>query len=91
MFTPDDDGRNDVFYIPNSGMKEFHIVIYDRWGLKIFETTSDEIRWDGRSQAGKPMTDGTYFFVLDAVLRTSGGGGRVITYRGTVTLLTNKK
>lgn len=92
IFTPDDDGTNDEFYIPNNGMESFHITIFDRWGLKIFETTSSEIRWDGRSPAGKMMVDGTYFYVLEAVLKNPGNNENgTISYQGTVTLLTNRK
>lgn len=68
VFTPNSDGINDQFYIPNSGVKEFYIEIYDRWGLKMFETTSSEIRWDGRTMAGKQAPDGTYYFVLKAIM-----------------------
>lgn len=91
VFTPDADGTNDVWYIPNSGMKQFHVEIFDRWGLKVFETTADEIRWDGRSSAGKLLVDGTYYFVLDARLRTSKNGEKSIKHNGYVTLLTKNK
>ena len=91
VFTPDADGTNDVFYIPNSGMRSFHIEIFDRWGLKVFETAADEIRWDGRSMSGKLLVDGTYYFVLDARMRTSSNGERSIKRNGFVTLLTKTK
>jgi len=90
VFTPDNDGVNDVWYIPNSGMKEFHVDIYDRWGLKVFETTADEIRWDGHSTSGKLLNDGTYYFVLKAVLK-SGYIGKDYSTNGFVTLLTKKR
>lgn len=91
VFTPNGDGSNDVWYIPNSGMKEFHVAIFDRWGLKVFETTADEIRWDGRTSSGVMLTDGTYYFVLDAYLRTSTNGVKHIEYKGWITLLTNNR
>ena len=90
VFTPDGDGSNDVWYIPNSGMEEFHVVIFDRWGAKVFETTADEIRWDGRSTSGKLLTDGTYFFSLRAILK-SGAGIKNYSTNGYVSLLTKKK
>jgi gliding motility-associated-like protein len=90
VFTPDGDGVNDVWYIPNSGMKEFHVTIYDRWGAKVFETTADEIHWDGHSRSGHLLSDGTYYYVLKAILK-SGAGEKDYSTTGYVTLLTKKQ
>lgn len=90
VFTPDGNNQNDVWYVPNSGMKEFHVEIFDRWGLKVWETTTDEIRWDGRSLAGKQLNDGTYYYVLRAVLQSPKGNKNYST-NGYVTLLTEKR
>lgn len=90
VFTPDANGQNDVWYIPNSGVKEFHVTIFDRWGAKVFETTADEIRWDGHSLAGQLLTDGTYFYTLDFIyIRSTGEEMKNLT--GTVTLLTSSR
>lgn len=70
VFTPNGDGTNDEFYIPNSGMKEYQIQIYDRWGVLVFESDAPAIHWDGRSTSGQPCTDGTYYFVLHALTNT---------------------
>ncbi len=90
VFSPDGDGVNDVWFIPNSGVKDFHVQIFDRWGAKVFESTADEIRWDGRSSSGKPLTEGTYYYSLQAVLKTETGQKDYNT-TGYVTLITNKK
>jgi gliding motility-associated-like protein len=71
VFTPDGDGVNDQFYINSSGLKDFGIEIYNRWGLKVFESESDNIKWDGRSTAGVELSDGTYYYVLKAVSVTN--------------------
>lgn len=70
VFTPNGDGTNDEFYIPNSGLKEYSIEIFDRWGVKIFESTAPDIHWDGRSTSGQKCTDGTYYFILHAITNT---------------------
>lgn len=70
VFTPNGDGTNDEFYIPNSGMKEYKIQIYDRWGVLVFESDAPAIHWDGRSTSGQSCTDGTYYFVLHALTNT---------------------
>jgi gliding motility-associated-like protein len=70
VFTPNHDGINDDFWIPNTGFESFELTIYDRWGLKLFVTNSGEIRWDGRTGAGQEVPDGTYYFLLNAILKT---------------------
>jgi len=86
VFTPNGDGINDQFYIPNSGVKDFYIEIYDRWGLKMFEANASEIRWDGRTLAGKMASDGTYYFVLKATMYSE----KVHDYEGFLQLISQK-
>lgn len=86
VFTPDGDGTNDQFYIPNSGLQEFSIEIFNRWGVKVFETTADEIRWDGTSTSGVKMSDGTYYYILKAVSTS----GKDYSTTGFLTLLGSK-
>jgi gliding motility-associated-like protein len=47
-FTPDGNGKNDIFYAKGRYIKEFKMIIFDRWGLQIF--SSDDIKrgWDGK-------------------------------------------
>jgi len=66
VFTPNKDGQNDNFYITGNDFKDFKLEIYNRWGLKIFEANSGEIKWDGKSSAGEDCVDGTYYFILYA-------------------------
>jgi gliding motility-associated-like protein len=48
-FTPDDDGINDLFQPIFKGFENdsYSMVIFDRWGNKIFETTDWEEPWTG--------------------------------------------
>lgn len=66
VFTPDGDGVNDFFYINSSGMQEFKLEIYDRWGIKLFSTETPGEKWDGRTTSGIEAVDGTYYFILTA-------------------------
>ncbi|MGQ0826764.1 MAG: gliding motility-associated C-terminal domain-containing protein [Bacteroidota bacterium] len=74
VFTPNDDGINDEFWIPNTGFQSFMLVIYNRWGIKLFETGQGQIRWDGRTSAGVEVSDGTYYYLLKGILKTETGG-----------------
>jgi gliding motility-associated-like protein len=47
-FSPNGDGNNDMFYGGSGfGFYQFHMVIFDRWGNAIFETTDHSKGWDG--------------------------------------------
>ncbi len=61
VFTPNGDGINDYFEILNlDHYPNAHIVIYNRWGKKVFEHNDYYNNWwDGRDQP-----DGVYFYVL---------------------------
>jgi gliding motility-associated-like protein len=37
--------------------------IWDRWGVKMFETTDTEKCWDGKNMKGHPVKEGTYFYI----------------------------
>jgi len=65
-FSPNDDGINDELSFTNSGLKNFSVVIFDRWGTIVFETTFSKLSWNGRDVAGKLLPAGTYFYLLKA-------------------------
>jgi gliding motility-associated-like protein len=65
VFTPNNDGKNDCF--PISGIAQFlevEIVIFNRWGNKVFESKNPNACWDGHAQNGEKATEGTYFYIL---------------------------
>lgn len=65
-FTPNNDGDNDVFIPFISGIlqREFTFMIFDRWGIKIFESDNPfTINWDGTYQ-GSPAPIDTYTWKL---------------------------
>ncbi len=67
VFSPNGDGNNDIFAFPSIGLDDdYSLQIFNRWGLLIFETTGKNVGWDGRTLAGKPVADGTYYYVLQA-------------------------
>jgi len=48
-FTPNEDNHNETFYVHGAGGVEIEsMIIYNRWGEKIYETTSNE-PWDGKN------------------------------------------
>jgi len=65
VFTPNGDGQNDEFLIHLKGLKFINLEIYNRWGLKLFETSDISQGWDGRTNSGSEVSDGTYFYILN--------------------------
>jgi gliding motility-associated-like protein len=49
-FTPNNDGLNDTFrpVVDYERVRMFSMVIYNRWGQLIFETTNPAEGWDGK-------------------------------------------
>jgi gliding motility-associated-like protein len=47
-FTPNDDGKNELFYGKGRGIKKYDIMIFDRWGNKIWECHQEDknTNWD---------------------------------------------
>ncbi len=63
-FTPNGDGKNDVFRIMTKGNQELSsFIIMDRWGKRVFETVNQYEAWDG-SYNGEPQDIGTYNYFL---------------------------
>jgi len=64
VFTPNGDSKNDLFTIKTIGVKSLNCIIFDRWGLKLYNWDVINGSWDGNTQHG-PANDGSYFFILE--------------------------
>ncbi len=64
VFTPNGDGKNEIFKITSSGLKSLTCVIFDRWGLKMYEWDAINGYWDGKAKSGSAAPDGTYFYIV---------------------------
>ncbi|MGM9511322.1 gliding motility-associated C-terminal domain-containing protein [Larkinella sp. GY13] len=78
VITPNEDGKNDVFSVPNLPLDncsdQFRRVdIVNRWGKAVFSSTNRLFRWDGED-----YPPGQYFYLIQYTNRS---------YKGTVTLL----
>jgi gliding motility-associated-like protein len=84
VFTPNGDNSNDIFFIKAANLSEISATIYDRWGNKVYELTTDKgnIAWDGKNLTGKEAPDGTYFYIITA----KGKDGQAYDSKGTVSL-----
>jgi len=59
---------NNAFYVVQSGVKEFHCTIVNRWGNTMYEFNDAAGKWDGKDNNGHFVEDGVYFYIINAVL-----------------------
>jgi len=64
-FTPDGDFVNDFFYVDGYGIKELQVLIFDRWGLKLYEGIGLDQAWDG-TYKGKLVPTDVYVYKVRA-------------------------
>ncbi|MBI2968868.1 MAG: gliding motility-associated C-terminal domain-containing protein, partial [Bacteroidetes bacterium] len=63
IFSPNNDGNNDVFYVRGKCIEKMQWVIYNRWGAKVFESDSPQNGWDG-SYKGKNLDAAVFVWHL---------------------------
>jgi len=66
-FSPNGDNLNETFQIQGGGIKEFNILIFNRWGELVFESNDIEKSWDG-TYKGQVVPSGIYYFVVNLKL-----------------------
>ncbi len=66
VFTPNDDGTNDIYLMDYSNIIEFKAYIYDRWGLELFSWDDVTKGWNGKNSGGNLSTDGVYYYIIYA-------------------------
>jgi gliding motility-associated-like protein len=64
VFTPNGDNSNDVYLVTGTGLTNFHMEIYDRWGVKMFSSDYIGDGWNGRSSGGADVPAGTYYYLI---------------------------
>lgn len=85
-FTPNGDGNSDYFLprqIVSRNVTSFKMVVYNRWGEKVFESDVTNGRgWDGK-YGGVEQPTGVYIYAIDVTF----GNGYTERYQGNVTLV----
>lgn len=65
VFSPNGDGYNDTYLVQGVDAEEFLLEVYNRWGMKVFGSTSVNVGWNGRLENGSEVIpDGTYYYIL---------------------------
>jgi gliding motility-associated-like protein len=77
VFTPNGDGVNDTWQVKNlADYSDCHIDIYNRYGQLIYKGTGYSREWNGTSN-GKPLSAGTYYYIIDLKTGTKPLSGSV--------------
>jgi gliding motility-associated-like protein len=64
LFTPNGDGINDYWEIPNLvSLGKCDVKVYNRWGKLVYDNPDYNNLWDGTSN-GNPLPEGAYYFLI---------------------------
>lgn len=72
-FTPNGDSRNEYFKIFGTGIEEYEIRIFNRWGAEVYHSNDIDEAWDG-TYNGKKVQQGAYTYTFS--ITTTFGGAR---------------
>ena len=84
-FSPNNDGENEylkLFYGNMACIETFQLVIYNRWGEKVFETDNPLAQWDGYVNEKEEST-ALFVYFMKAILVS----GEKIDRKGNISLV----
>jgi gliding motility-associated-like protein len=86
IITPNGDGFNDKWVLnPKINLAGSHLIIFDRWGEKVYEVSNYANNWGGTYMStGDKLPDGTYYYVLTVPAEDNH------TYEGPINILSSK-
>src|SRR5690606_14540927 len=65
-FSPNGDGRNDSFFVPNIGVifPDFTLEIFNRYGSSLFKGNRGNPAWDGKG-GSSVAPNGVYYYIIN--------------------------
>ena len=88
VFSPDGDGYNDIFkpVIYDEIPKDYSLLVYDKWGTEIFQTSSTDKGWDGTYKGNQCHGD-VYVYLIRYKLNENNADETLRIEKGNVLLL----
>lgn len=65
VFTPNNDGINDEFFVRGLGITGYHLLIYNRWGVLVFESFDMNVPWLGQSREDFYVPNDVYNWTVE--------------------------
>jgi gliding motility-associated-like protein len=62
VFSPNGDNSNDLFFLNTTNATSIELVILNRWGNVVFESTGLNPAWNGKTGNGVLCDEGVYFY-----------------------------
>ncbi len=89
VFTPNNDGDNDLFtpFMPYYFVDHVKMKIFNRWGQLVYQTENADINWDGRDLKGRNLSEGIYFYGCDVFEVRVNGVVRGMELKGFIHLI----
>ncbi|MES2704861.1 MAG: T9SS type B sorting domain-containing protein, partial [Bacteroidota bacterium] len=81
-FTPNSDGKNDIFQPKGVGIASYNLQVFNRWGEKMFQSNDFLKGWDGTFKGGLCKMD-VYTWKIDV----TSNSGKTKNLQGHITLL----
>jgi gliding motility-associated-like protein len=82
IFSPNNDGANDIFRLQGKNISQLDIKVYDRWGNIVFETQDKNEAWTGHYNS-KDCPEGVYYYLANITFTN----GETTMKKGNVTLI----
>ncbi|MCB0478068.1 MAG: gliding motility-associated C-terminal domain-containing protein [Crocinitomicaceae bacterium] len=84
IFSPNNDGQNDIFKVYGPAWKHYKMEIYNRWGGLIWESEDANVQWDGTHKNGEECPQAVFvykFWGVSTIGQTFERSGNVMLTR----------
>jgi gliding motility-associated-like protein len=81
-FSPNYDGLNDTFSVKANFIQDFHLQVFSRWGILVYDSTDPNASWDG-TYKGEIVPAGEYIYAIEGADTI----GKKINQKGILTII----
>jgi len=88
-FTPNSDGANELFVpVINRFIETVDFQVYNKWGNQVYASTDPLILWNGTTENGSDLPDGTYYYTCRIIeQRVTGNVEGNILLKGHINII----